>query len=193
MGATRIFVDANVLRSRTLRDWLFLLRNASVGDMFTIGTTEDVIAEVIYTLRRDKPNAPGHLTRAVHDIICDSLDYRIDNYPAADTLAYDGVDPNDAHVHAAAVADSADAVLTADKGFTTMQREHRDSLPYEVYAPDAFFVLVDNSSPTVVRSVAEQQLKYWCSRQLNVNLVQALESSGCPQFAERVRQHLQDL
>ncbi|MCH5643313.1 hypothetical protein [Gordonia sp. ABSL49_1] len=57
MSATRVFVDENVLWPKTLRDWLFLLRNATGGEMFTVCSTEDVVAEAIYTLRRKKPLA----------------------------------------------------------------------------------------------------------------------------------------
>lgn len=41
----RVFVDANVLYSRTLRDWTFLFRGSTDG-MFQLHSTEDVFAEV---------------------------------------------------------------------------------------------------------------------------------------------------
>ncbi|MEZ5210432.1 PIN domain-containing protein [Gordonia sp. (in: high G+C Gram-positive bacteria)] len=192
MGATQVFVDANVIRSRTLRDWLFLLRNA--GDMFSVCTTEDVIAEVVYTLRREKPDAPGYLTSSVHDRITEQLDYRVEDYPAG-APGYCGSDPDDAHVHAAAVAAGVDIVLTADKGFTSLSEEDRDGLPYEIYHPDEFFVLVDDSSPDTVRRVSGEQLEYWCAKKPSggANLPAALDDADCPRFAERVRLRLQQL
>lgn len=54
----RVFVDANVFFSRTLTDWLFLLRFETEG-MFQVHTTEDVFAEVIYRMRKKNPTAPG--------------------------------------------------------------------------------------------------------------------------------------
>lgn len=192
MVATRVFVDANVLWSKTLRDWLFLLRNTSGGEMFTVCSSEDVIAEVIYTLRREKPTAPGHLTRRVHDTIRDSLDYRVDNFPEGGA-SYPGADPHDMHVHAAAVADGCAVILTADKGFTTLLPEQVELLPYEIYRPDDFFVLIDNSAPLLVRDVCAQQLQYWCAKSGSVNLADRLESAGCPQFADRVRERLEEL
>lgn len=192
MGATRVFVDANVFRSKTLRDWLFLLRNES--NMFTVCSTVDVIAEVIYSLRREKPGAPGALTRNVHDAITSSLDYRIEDFPEG-SPGYLGSDRHDAHVHTAAVAGDVQMVLTADKGFTQVPRDQLDLLPYEVYRPDDFFVLVDKSSPQSVRKVTADQLAYWCQRKPHggVNLVEALERAGCPQFALRIQERLQEI
>lgn len=64
-----MLVDANVLFSRTLRDWLFLLRNETEGGMFTVYATEDILAETLYRMRRKYPLAPGHLTSRAHDRI----------------------------------------------------------------------------------------------------------------------------
>lgn len=163
--------------------------------MFALCATEDVIAEVVYTLRREKPSAPGHLTRRVHDVISENLDYRVENFESADDARYLGKDPNDEHVHAAAVSAGVDIVLTADKGFTTLTQDQRDSLPYEIYHPDEFFMLVDGSGPQCVRNVAKSQLDYWSSRYPcgGVNLVDVLERSNCPGFAERLRWHLQEI
>jgi len=59
----RVFVDANVFFSKTLTDWLFLLRFETEG-MFQVHTTEDVCAEVIYRMRKKNPTAPGRLLPA---------------------------------------------------------------------------------------------------------------------------------
>ena len=57
----RVFVDANVLYSKTLMDWLFLLKLHNPG-MFQVHTTEDVCAEVLANMRSRHPQAPGHYT-----------------------------------------------------------------------------------------------------------------------------------
>lgn len=44
---TRVLVDANVLFSRTQRDWLFLLKLKSEGRIFTVSSTVDIIAETV--------------------------------------------------------------------------------------------------------------------------------------------------
>ena len=84
-------------------------------------------------------------------------------------------------------------VLTADKGFTQLTATQLDTLPYDVYHPDDFFILIDDSSPDTVRATTRDQLAYWCKRSPEgFNLVTALENSDCPQFAARIQQHLQD-
>ena len=47
----RVFVDANVLSSRTLRGWLFMTRNAVPG-MFELYSSLDVVAESVRAVRR---------------------------------------------------------------------------------------------------------------------------------------------
>jgi len=51
---TRVLLDANVLVSRTLRDWVLLLQ-ARAGGMFATCWTEDILAETIHAVRRRNP------------------------------------------------------------------------------------------------------------------------------------------
>ena len=186
--ATGVLVDANVLYSRTNRDWLFLLRDESGGSMFKVFATEDIIAETVYRLRRQKPAAPGSLITRIHDRLVESLDGRVEDFEIDGS--FPGTDANDAHIHAAAVACGAGVLLTADSGFVDLDEGVADSLPYEVHHPDSFFILVDDSASDCVRAVICQQLTYWYSRRSEVDLPGRLRLAGCPEFAERVRQHL---
>lgn len=77
----RVFVDANVLFSKTLMDWLFLLHQAN-GNMFQVHTTEDVLAETIANMRKRKPGAPGYATSRRLELIRDSLTEVIRDYPS---------------------------------------------------------------------------------------------------------------
>ena len=43
-------MDANVLYSRTLRDWMLMLRLEADG-MYVVLTTEDILTEVLYHFR----------------------------------------------------------------------------------------------------------------------------------------------
>jgi hypothetical protein len=91
------------------------------------------------------------------------------------------------------VASRADILLTSNG------RDFGDAdlLPYEIYTPDEFFLLVDDSAPEQVRRVTLKQVKYWEAKEhrgenvkpLNV----ALADAGCNEFATRVRLHLQTL
>lgn len=191
MVAIGVLVDANVLFSRTLRDWLFLLKIGSEADMFTVHASQDIIAEVLYRLRRTYPNAPGRLTSGVHDRIVENLDNRVSDFEVDGS--YPGDDPDDAHVHAAAIACGAQILLTGDVGFTGLPDDLADQLPYEVHTPDSFFVLVDDSAPFVVETVTAEQHAYWSSKPGHSDLVSMLLKAQCPQFAERIRQHLDSL
>ncbi|MDR0416646.1 MAG: PIN domain-containing protein [Propionibacteriaceae bacterium] len=182
-----VFADANVLYSRTLRDWLFLLRLGG-SDLFAVFSTEDVLAEVIYRYRRKHPNAPGRVVASIRNRLAGSLDdlvgdYEIDNsHPVGDK--------NDQHVHAAAQACGADFLLTEDHGFTaTSAHAEATRRCYEVYTADAFFVLVDDSDPALVRRVTQQQADYWVGKRGTANLCESLRLARCPEFAERVHRH----
>ncbi|MCF2570752.1 PIN domain-containing protein [Brevibacterium sp. UCMA 11754] len=101
----RVFVDANVLFSKTQMDWLFLMRMANDG-MFQLHTTEDVFAEVLANMRKGTPRAPGHITRRRLELMRGNIDEVMDSFPS-DSL-FSGIDENDYHVHAAALASKAD-------------------------------------------------------------------------------------
>lgn len=186
--ATHVLVDANVLYSRTLRDWLFLLRNATGGRMFTVWATEDIIAETIHSYRRSHPTASGAQIAALHDRISAMIDDRVDEYRIDGT--FPGADVHDGHVHAAAVACGAHIVLTNDRGFLDLPPPVLDTLPYEPYAPDDFFTLIDDSSPVAVRDVTMGQLEYWLDHAGEADLPRALTAADCPAFAQRVRTHI---
>ncbi|MGB4767650.1 MAG: PIN domain-containing protein [Candidatus Saccharimonas sp.] len=185
--STRVLVDANVLFSRTLRDWLCLLYLES-DTFFSVYWTEDIVAEVIYRLRRQHPDWPGHKVVGIRDKICETFEGgRVDDF--VPDGSFPGTDANDAHVHAAAIACSATILLTGDAGFSAPGVA--ENLPYEVYSPDEFFVLVDDSSPEKVIAVTETQQSYWLQRHDRCNLPRKLTAAGCPNFAERVLAHLQ--
>ncbi len=179
-----MLVDANVLYPKTLRDWLALLYSQGGSDMFTVYWTDDILTETAYHLRRDHALWEGrHITTIIDQIRTTFEVGRVEDYSPQTDIPLN--DPHDAHVHAAAIACSADIVLTHDSGF----RDKEDDLPYVVYTADEFFLLVDQSNPGVTRQVIELQQDYWVRKHGEANLVQALKLNGCPQFAERVREH----
>lgn len=100
-------------------------------------------------------------------------------------------DPDDKHVHSAALACGATTVLTNDTGFAGTH-DH-NLLPYEIQQPDAFLVLIDDAAPEAVARVAEQQARHFWEKRGAADLCGRLRAAGCPEFAERVRRHLQHL
>ncbi|WP_239068831.1 PIN domain-containing protein [Cellulomonas pakistanensis] len=147
MRTLRVLADANVLYSRTLRDWLVLIQLQAEAPPYRTYWTEDIVAEVLYRQRRAHPEWDGRRIALVRDRICGSLEGgRIEDF------AVDGEFPgdrHDQHVHAAAVAAGMDVVLTSDSGFSAPAV--RAISTYEVCAPDAFFVRVDAAAPDLVQ------------------------------------------
>ncbi|MFC8526495.1 PIN domain-containing protein [Nocardia sp. NPDC057227] len=184
----RVLVDANILYSRTLRDWLALLYLRGGDGMFQIFWTEDIMAETLYRRRRNNPflseEQIGGTRRTVAKTF--GIDSAITGYKIDETVPYPDV--FDAHVHSAAVHGRVDIVVTGDPaGFVF---DGVDDLPYEVYSADDFFQLVDDSAPQLVQRVMEEQLRYWVPRN-GKSLPEALRSALAPRFAERIRVYLQ--
>ncbi|WP_133626169.1 hypothetical protein [Enemella evansiae] len=97
---TRVLVDANVLHPRTLRDWLLMLKLQTGTQMFTLASTEDILAETIHSIRRRYPHMAGGVMARTRELITQTLDEMIRDYPVGD---FPGADINDSHVHGAAV------------------------------------------------------------------------------------------
>jgi hypothetical protein len=157
--------------------------------MFTVQATEDILAEVLYTLRRDNPKIHGGNIARLRELFEANLDETITSFEVDDS--FPGSDEHDAHVHCAAVAGRSDVLLTCDNGWHRLEEDVIDSLPYEIHHPDTFFVLADDSSPRTVQAVTLAQARYWYGKNGEVDLPARLRSAGCPQFADRVRSHLQ--
>ncbi|MGK4593197.1 hypothetical protein [Amycolatopsis sp. w19] len=99
------------------------------------------------------PSSFGKI-RHIHDLLTKTFEGgRVEDFVIDGS--FPGTDADDEHVHAAAIACSAEIILSCDNGFS-LTGQDPDSLPYEVYTPDEFFVLVDDSSPQLVREVTGQ-------------------------------------
>ena len=180
-----------MLGSRTQYDWLFMLRN--VCGMFAVATSEDVLDEAYRVWRRKHPAAGSDLRtqRAAH--FKANFDEVLDVWEGGEAPTL--TDVNDTHVHNAARAARVNILLTnnvADFGDPS-------ALPYDIYTPDQFFVLVEQNDPASVRAVARDQALYWHERNRRtperepIKLAEALRSAGCPTFAAAVEAHLRVL
>lgn len=187
----KVVVDANVWFSRTLRDWVLMLE--LYGGPYKTCWTEDILAEVLYNLRRKYPQWDGGMIAQIRRKITATVEGGcIEDFTVDGTSPWK--DPHDQHVHAAALACSAGYLLTADEGFTDPDVDvDVDVLPYEVYRPDDFLQLIDDSAPEVVRRVITEMVDYAVQRHGEADLRLALRKAGCPEFAERVRTHQQTM
>lgn len=181
-----VFVDANVWYPRALRDWLGVFSRTRGTRPFEVRWTEDVLAEVVYHLRRLHPEWAGSRITGIRDRISATFETgRVDEFEVGED--YKGRDPLDAHVHAAAVACGAHYLVTRnEKDFIW----DANCSTYEVLSPDEFFVLVDDKSPDLVAAAAGRMYRHWRDLTGESDLPRRLREAGCPQFADRVRRHL---
>lgn len=172
-----------MLFSKTLRDWLLLLRMRT-EDLFQVHTTEDVLAETAYHWRKRSPRMEGGVITKRLAQVRGALDEVVKDFPG--DCPFDGTDEGDYHVHAAALASRADVLLTDNKprDFGT------EPTAYEIITADQFFCDVVRAAPAeVFHSIIREQVKYWSrtSRPESVQLNDALHAAGCPQFASIVQ------
>lgn len=114
---TRAIVDANVLFARTQRDWLALLY-LNDDTLFSVHWTEDILAQTISRLRRRHLDwSGGRITQVADRVRATFEGGRVDDFVSVGS-SYQGTDPNDQHVHDAAIACGAHILLTSDGGFT---------------------------------------------------------------------------
>jgi len=186
-GTAVVFVDSNVLYSKTLLDWLALIYVSNTSEPpYVVHWSDDVMAEAMHHLRKANPGWSGGQIARFRERLEETFEVGHVRDYAVDT-SYAGPDPDDAHVHAAAAACQADYLLTCN---VRHFRTGADELPYEVVSPDEFFVLVDDVAPRVVYAVVGEQISHWMRKSRDVDLVGTLQRAGCPDFAARVLGHL---
>ena len=172
----RVFVDANILYSRTIRDWLFALSTSKI-QMFDLFSSEDVFAEVVYHYRRSNPKRSGDEVNGLVNQIRE-LVHVVDHYDCERAQAdYMGADPNDLHLHAAAVDNDCSVLLTNDrKLYASLDESQLDGLPYSVCTADDFFCDLAESSAVLLDQA--------------VTCADRLTRAECPRFAYLVKRAL---
>lgn len=187
-AVTIVLLDANILYSRTLRDWIALLQ-VEAPSLFSVAWTEDIMVEALYHLRKDHPlwseKQVGGIRRNLEKAFTGG---QITGYQIDESLKYPDI--GDAHVHAAAIHGGVDMVVTMNG----KDLPYSDDLIYEIYQADDFLILVDDAAPQAVRAVTEKQLCHYHGKPSGggeVDLPSRLKKAGAPLFAARVRDHLQ--
>lgn len=137
-----VFLDANVIFSRVLRDWVLMLCASTRGEIFTLATSEDVLAEAVARLRDRYPAAPSGLVENLRDKVRDYVDEMVTGYPGGEVAWI--ADEGDWHVHHAALHCGAQILLTQDAGFAS------DETPYEAQSCDQLFCRIDDAAPAAV-------------------------------------------
>jgi hypothetical protein len=181
----RVFVDADVLASHTAYQWLALLRHETGA--FQLHSSAAVVIDAVRVWRRQDPSRrPGPSRRRLDHLVA-SLDEVIGDLDAAIDLDDDRPVDTDASATRAATIGGAHVLISANAD----RADAEDLLPVEIYAPDEFLSLVDDTAPLDVRSVTllqEQRIPPADARP--ERLTAALAAAGCPAFADRVSSHL---
>lgn len=192
-----VLPDSNILFSRTLRDWTFLLSRNARQVIYTVHTTPDILAETIAKIRDKNPLISGQNIALIESRIRESVSSVFSDYaPTQHDWVYDSIsDSGDYHVHAAASQGEISYLVTQDRGFLHLPDDVQTLLSYEIHSADSFFCLVDDSAPAHVEDIALEQLHYWRTKaekdsRFNADLLKALVQAGCPKFADRISSHL---
>lgn len=174
----RVFVDADVLASRTPYEWLALLRDETDG-AFRLQSSSAVVADAVRLWRAQDPvrreaAAPRRLA-----LLIDTLD------EVMDTIATDAASGPASQVSGSAVGDAvaggAHVLLTSHVRATGDE----DRLPFEVWTSDEFLCRLDDEDAAAVGRVTAQRG--------TEPLADLLIAAGCPAFAERVASHLREI
>lgn len=153
-----MFLDANVLFSRTLRDWIALLSLQSERTAYDLRFSEDVLAEWIYKIRLRKPEYGDQ-------VIGGRRRELVDAFPGAMVVGYnpgsvpETLDPNDRHVVAAVIQGEVDILVANDRkaGFSEAAERHG----FDFYPADDFLMWVAHNHGALVLPVLERQLKHY--------------------------------
>ncbi|OZG61770.1 PIN domain-containing protein [Bifidobacterium lemurum] len=181
----RVFVDANILYSKTIRDWLFAFSTCDIKP-FDLYSSEDVFAETVYHLRRNNPTISGDRVAAalsqMRELVTIVPSYNCEE----EQSRYLGADANDLHLHAATVASDCDVLLTNDsKIYANLNEDERSQLPYSIYTADEFFVALAETSAVLLDQAVTCELNYWSRRFADgvTDLETPLLNAGCANFA----------
>lgn len=168
-------------------DWLFNLKRFNNG-LFSLIWTRDIQAEALRVCRRNNPRWPGDAIERRLRMLEDVMDEMV-AFPDGD-YSFSGADPDDFHVHAAAVYTRATYILSNNDPAHLTQNP--DAEHYEVVNADNFFNLVASSNLAAFRAATRAQHAYW-SKLSAYPLQNALVNAGCPGFARRVKDELDRL
>ena len=170
----RVFVDADVLASRTPYEWLVLLRDET--DAFQLHSSPAVVADAVRLWRSRDPSTRAAAVPRRLALLTASLDEVVGG---GDTDAEPGVG---GRAGGSAVADALTTGAHVLLSATARAGEDGDRLPFEICTPDEFLCLTDDAAPAAVREVTRHRAAE--------PLEDALAAAGCPAFAERVASHL---
>ena len=183
----RVLVDANLLPSTTLRDWVLILCLKSGNQFYQVFTSQSILDEFGYHWRKLHPGVDDRIRQKILARTKKTLTV-VEGYPIDIPDGYPDLD--DLHVHSAAVFCSADALITDDKKLHAFAQSEKgeEQLPYEVMTCDEFLMqLTDYAPHQLFREAYLFQEKHWEKQANSRTLPEQLHLAGAPNFAEYLK------
>ena len=180
----RVFLDANVIASKTLRDWLFKL---SLFDprVLSLCSSDLVLEEARRTFARRNPSADRTIVDGLFERIRAMFDHVV--IWTGNPSEIDGINIDDVHVHHAALRAEATHLATSN----LRDFQPRQPMPYILCSPDELLVTLTLLTPNGIKKVAESEAVYWSGRKSIEPLVKtvpdALFDAGAQHFSQIVR------
>lgn len=193
-----VSLDTNILYSRTLRDWHWMLMVRSVLqsglNRIEPRVSEDVLAELLYRIRRANPHLGDVEVGGIRERLLNNQPESVvvRGYSVVDVPVLD--DSNDLHVIAAATHARVDYLVTEDSGFHSVA----DEFEFETLSADEMLCLIAERRPELVLRVTQEQFRYWNRRAKESGrgispMDEALRAANAPCFAEEVRKAIKHL
>lgn len=178
----RAFLDANIITSKTLRDWLFKL-SLEDAETLTLISSEKVLAEARRAFQKRNPTAGPEAVAGLFDRIRSVLSHVVDDSDVV-SMEIEGISGHDLHVHRAALSTEATHLVTLN----LRDFQPRQPIPYRVSDPDHLLIEIYLHSPDAVHAVTASEFQYWAERHrygwLVKTLPAALLDAGASRFSE---------
>lgn len=149
----RVFLDANVIASKTLRDWLFKFSLMNPG-VLSLCTSDIVLEEALKTFAKRNPTVSPEIVDGLFERIQAMFDHVVAGEGTEGAVG--GISKKDVHVHHAALR--AEATHLATSNLRDFQ-PHKP-IPYVLCSPDELLVTLSFLDPKGVKEVAESEATY---------------------------------
>ena len=184
-----VLLDTNILWSKTLRDWIFLLAFESDYRFFQPYVSSGILDEFGYRVRRKKPRLDDGILEKWKQQIQDSARGTISGFLVTDVPGYPDV--HDLHVHAAAAHGGMHALITNDAKLLDFAAtvEGQENQDYVTLSADDFLMqLTEYAPPALFGDVYLCFERYALNKgYTEFNICHALEEAGAAQFARFLR------
>jgi hypothetical protein len=181
----RAFLDANIIVSKTLRDWFFKL-SLTDPNVLSLSCSELVLEEAKKAFRKRNPTAYSGVVEEWIEWIRSIFDHVVIDAPSSSDHV-DGISRHDLHVHRAALRAQATHLVTSN--FRDFRP--RQPVPYRPCTPDALLVQIYLFHPRLIHEVSQSETAYWARRKHvdgpTKTVPVALADAGAPLFANIIK------